>query len=113
MLKMPRHTIRLLSGRDRNDALRADSLREGPLTAYGPPAAGVYLDTLALREAILAGDIVLQEHPGQGFVIHRVDGCRARHVGSFHEAAAAWEAIDEIDDALAAGHAEPEIAAIG
>jgi hypothetical protein len=113
MLTMPRDTNRLLSGRDRNDALRADSLREDSFTAYDSRAAGVYLDTLALREAILARDIVLQEHPGHGFVIHRVDGCRARRIGSFHGAAAAWEAIDEIDDALAAGHAEPEIAAIG
>jgi hypothetical protein len=109
MLTMLRVRIRRLAGRIREKSLWRGA--ETPLAGlsgafqaelagpYTQSAQGVYLDTLELREAILSEDIVLEEnHEEHSFVLHHVDGCRARRVGAFYDAATAWEAVDAIDD---------------
>jgi hypothetical protein len=108
MLTMLRGRIRGFAGRIRAESAWAGanppladpsgSIQLEPDGPYTESAQGVYLDTLELREAILADDVVLEEdHEGHSFVLHRVDGCRARRVGAFYGAAAAWEALDGID----------------
>jgi hypothetical protein len=70
---------------------------------------GQYLDTLALRDAVLGDEIVLEEPREHEFVIHEVVACRARELGRFVGAASAWSAIDQLDDELS-GY-QPRVAA--
>src|SRR5581483_7898277 len=95
---MLKSTLRFLPDRDRD----RDRGRQDGTGTHGECAAtetvGAYLDTLDLRDAIIDGDVVLQEPAHREFVLHRVSGCRAHELGRFHGAVDAWVALDELDD---------------
>jgi hypothetical protein len=95
---MIKSTLRFRSEGDRN---RKDASAAGGHSALDR-VIGTYLDTLDLSQAIIGEDIVLEEPPRGGFVLHEVKDCRARRLGAFSGASDAWMAIDELDD-IAAG----------
>jgi hypothetical protein len=57
------------------------------------------LDDLDLRNAILGEGVVLEEAPGDGFVLYAVDAGCVNEIGRFGAAAEAWRAVDALDDA--------------
>jgi hypothetical protein len=47
--------------------------------------------------SVLGADLVLTERADRRLVLHTFDGHRARLLGTFDDAAAAWRAIDALD----------------
>ena len=84
------------------DRLRSLAARRGTREQPRAPeeSPGAYLDTLALRDAVLGDEVVLEEPRQHEFVIHEVVACRAHELGRFVGAASAWSAMDQLDDEL-------------
>jgi hypothetical protein len=80
---------------------RPDSGRRPKLDAADSEAPDrlTYLDTLALRDAVIGDDIVLEMRSHQPQAVYEMVGCRTRIVAYVSGVADAWEAIDAIDDA--------------
>jgi hypothetical protein len=78
----------------RGDAGELAAPSHEPVAAAGDE----YLDALELRDAILGHGVVLNETPGGGFVLHLVTAGHVRPLGWFSDAAAAWGALDALDD---------------
>jgi hypothetical protein len=95
---MIKSTLRFRSEGDRN----RDDGSAAAIGAALDAVIGTYLDALDLSRAIIGDKVVLEESPGEGFVLHQVEGCRAHRLGSYTGASDAWIALDELDD-IAAG----------
>ena len=95
---MIKSTLRFRSGGDRG----RQEVPAGASHSALDPVIGTHLDALDLSRAIIGEDMVLEESPRDGFVLHEVKNCRAHRIGAFRGASDAWTAIDELDD-IAAG----------
>ena len=67
---------------------------------------GVRLDDLTLRDAVLGEALVLIESGGGELTLHELTGGHVHPIGSFANAAEAWEAVDAVDD-RATGYSDP------
>jgi hypothetical protein len=57
----------------------------------------LFVDTLALRGALVGDGVVLTEPSEGGLVLYAVDAGRAELMGSFDHASDAWSAVDALD----------------
>lgn len=73
------------------------------------PESDLRLDALELRDAILGDGVVLNEESDGELLLHAVAGGRVRPLGRFGGAAAAWRAVDELDDPLGAEVLPPRL----
>ena len=64
----------------------------GPRPADAPEAAD-------LRGSLIGGGLVLNKTDGQ-FQLYELDGVSLRPIGSFPDAAKAWQALDELEFAV-------------